>query len=301
MKKIKFIILFVFLITLLQANILIDLYHYNYGIIDRTVLVFDSKPEYSIFKRDDVIQLNIEKCKKNITLNNSQVKNNNTINGFQFKSTKTDVIVLIMINTAIQNLNKYKYDFDLISIKGSVYKLVLDIFSTKNPQTNSEIQSFVNFYDATGRKNKADEYRYLLKHGKLKSAIDVTKVSKTKDAAAQQRNAGATTAQQKKEKENLSFLQKIFSRFDNTNLLLFTSIFVGVIALTLLIIMIINLSRKKATSQEVSFDEKFRNMNDFGDKDFQKEMIAKLIADDWGKKEIAHELNLTNERINELT
>ena len=57
-KTISILILTIF-VSVLSANILIDVYHSNYGLIDRTVLVFDSKPDYSIFTEKSSIWVTI--------------------------------------------------------------------------------------------------------------------------------------------------------------------------------------------------------------------------------------------------
>jgi hypothetical protein len=67
MRKV-FILSLLMVISFLNASYLVDVYHRDYGVIDRTVLVFDTKPQYKIFTNESNIQINLQECRKNISL-----------------------------------------------------------------------------------------------------------------------------------------------------------------------------------------------------------------------------------------
>ena len=91
MKKTVLIIIFICVVFSLGANVFIDMYNKNYGKIDRSVLVFDSKPKYRIIENDYDIQLNISDCKKDINIQNLSFSNNEVIESYDYYSTEDKV------------------------------------------------------------------------------------------------------------------------------------------------------------------------------------------------------------------
>ena len=158
MRRIFFLLIFISLVSLINASFLIDVYHKDYGYILRTVLVFDSKPNYSVLKHQDDIQINILNCRKDATIQNAQVPNSNVLKAFDFLVSKDKVMVVLSINQTLQLISGEPYKVELYELSGELFKLVLDVFAIKNPKTLEEVRSFADFYKTIGKTELADEY-----------------------------------------------------------------------------------------------------------------------------------------------
>ena len=99
MKR-AFILMLLVLISLLNANFLIDVYHKDYGVIDRTVLVFDTKPNYEILKHESDLQINLHGCRKDASLQKTGINNSKVITGLDYLISEDKVMVMININTS---------------------------------------------------------------------------------------------------------------------------------------------------------------------------------------------------------
>ena len=149
MKRI-FILFFFLLISLLNASFIIDAYHKDYGVINRTVLVFDTKPEYEILKHESDIQINLQGCRKDASLQKMNISNSKVITGFDYIVSEDKVAVMIKINTKQLLITGEVYIVEGIELQGDVFKLVFDIFISTNPQSLSELTSYASFYKTTG-------------------------------------------------------------------------------------------------------------------------------------------------------
>ncbi|MBT5420732.1 MAG: hypothetical protein HOK80_07555, partial [Candidatus Cloacimonetes bacterium] len=123
-----FILFFLIFISLLNANYLIDVYHKDYGVIDRTVLVFDTRPDYEILKHESDLQINLSGCRKDASLRESNITNSKVITGLNYLVTKDKVSVSIGINTSQLLITGEIYKVEGMELQGDVFKLVLDIF-----------------------------------------------------------------------------------------------------------------------------------------------------------------------------
>ena len=149
----KAIVIFIFFASaiLLQSVTFQKYYHANFGIIERIVLVFDKKPAKVIEQNNKEILITISNCRKSPNIEEKQVPDNLVLEYFRFVKKANDLIVIISLDTNYL-LDKLEY-FDE---DAKVYKIVLDVFNTKNPKTPEEHMSFADYYGALGKTDKAE-------------------------------------------------------------------------------------------------------------------------------------------------
>ncbi|NQV18769.1 MAG: hypothetical protein HQ534_09530 [Armatimonadetes bacterium] len=149
----KAIVIFIFFASaiLLQGVTFQKYYHANFGIIERIVLVFDNKPTKVIEQNNKEILITISNCRKEANIEEKQVPDNLVLEYFRFMKKANDVIVIISLDT------NYVFDkLEYFDEEAKVYKIVLDVFNTKDPQTPEEHMSFADYYGALGKKDKAE-------------------------------------------------------------------------------------------------------------------------------------------------
>ncbi len=283
MKKI-FLLTFISFITLLNANFLIDAYHKDYGVIDRTVLVFDTKPQYDILKHGSSIEVSLEGCRKDASLQNISIIDSKVITGFDYLISGDGIKVIININTTQLLITGEIYRINGMELQGDVFKLVLDIFISNNPQSLSELSSYASFYEEIGNEELADEYndKVVKLHNKTK---------------AQQENA-ITQVDNSNDKISvfsipLTSAKELISKID----LKILGIVVGLIVLiVVVIILIVKLFRKKTSTTDTDIDS-LRPIDGFADIVYLKEVAKKLAALKWEVDEIAKELEIPTEEV----
>ena len=287
MKKAILFVIFLSFFTLLGANYLIDVYHKDYGMIDRTVLVLASKPQYSILQHEGDIQINFTNCRKDATIRNIKIPDSKVLQAFDFLVTEDKVMVIITINQARQLITGERYQLETLELKGEVFKLVFDIFTTKNPKTVEELKSFASFYEMTGKKDLVAKYKSIAEKLEAEQVFLVQE-----DSTAQPE---ATLQKQRQVFRPQSFFEKLKSTMSTTMLIILA---LGLILITVVIIILILLLKKKP---EPEFEEKsLRFTKGFGDEEFQKRMVLKLAENGWDSEEIAKELELHLEDVHRM-
>jgi len=278
MKKI-FLLIFISFITLLNANFLIDAYHKDYGVIDRTVLVFDTKPQYDILKHGSSIEVSLEGCRKDASLQNFSVINSKVLTGFEYLISGDGIKVIININTTQLLITGEIYRVNGMELQGDVFKLVLDIFISNNPQSLSELSSYASFYKEIGNEELANEYsdQVVKLHSKIK---------------AQQENTITQVDNSKQKISVFSILltsaKELISKID----LKILGIVVGMIILIIvIIILIVKLFGRKTSTTDTDIDS-LRPKDGFANSVYLKEVAKKLAASKWDVDEIAKELEL---------
>jgi len=289
MKR-TFILLCLIFASLLNANFLIDVYHKDYGIIDRTVLVFDSRPNYEILKHESDLQINLPGCRKDASVQKINIPNSKVITGFDYQVTPDKVVVLVNINTSEMLVSGEIYKVEGMELQADVFKLVLDIFLTANPQTLSELTSYVNFYEKTGEEELAEEYnnKVVELHNKLKAQQDQNK-------ATQKQKVDKKETDRVKEKVRSDF-QKLTSKL---NFKLIGIILGAIILLLIVVFLIIKLSQKKTSAFEADSDS-LRPTDGFADIKYLENLAKDLAAKDWNVDEIAKELELPLETVQRI-
>jgi len=283
MKKIL-LLTFITFITILNANFLIDAYHKDYGVIDRTVLVFDTKPQYDILKHGSSIEVKLDGCRKDASLQNISVIDSKVLTGFDYLISGDGIKVIININTTQLLITGEVYRVNGMELQGNVFKLVLDIFISNNPQSLSELSSYASFYKEIGNEELAEDYND--KVVKLNNKIK-----------AQQENA-ITQDENSRSKISVSSIlidtaKELISKL-NFGIL---GIVAGIIALIVIIIILIDKLFGKKTSTTDTDVDSLRPVDGFADNAYLKEVAKKLAALNWDVDEIAKELELPFEEV----
>ncbi|MDP8203325.1 MAG: hypothetical protein P9L95_02195 [Candidatus Tenebribacter mawsonii] len=285
-----FILIFLVFVSFLNANYLIDVYHKDYGVIDRTVLVFDTRPDYEILKHESDIQINLAGCRKDASLQKLDMPDNKVITGLNYWVTTDKVMVMININTSQLIVTGEIYKVEGMELQGDVFKLVLDIFISTDPQTLSELTSYASFYETIGDAKLAEEYnnKVLRLRNELKS---------------QQKTADSKPAQAVTKRESVKVAEIVKSDLQNiVSKLNFKLIGIVVIALILLVVvifLIIKLFRKKISAFKGN-DDNLRPSDGFADMNYLENLAKDLAAKDWEAEEIAKELELPIETIQRI-
>ena len=360
MKKTILVSIFFASAILLQSVTFQKYYHANFGIIERIVLVFDKKPAKVIEQNNEEILITISNCRNSSNIEEKQVPDNLVLEYFRFMEKANDLIAIISLDSNYV-LDKLEY-FDE---EAKVYKIVLDIFNTKDPQTPEEHMSFADYYGALG---KADKVKY---HSSR--ALDIEKEMLEKEMAEEeietipQVEEEITIEEEAVIDDSLpniesqaidsisetalgesifvetdtlieaiipesTFAESIVSIIDTTEVQDTTLIVqpeesdtLGVelsdeesrekaflkllgkilsalflIFLIKIIVKFIRISKKPKSVEEEEIEEEekdYRSYDGFGNEEFKKKMIFKLIDKDWQTEEIAKELNLTPEEV----
>ena len=273
------VFIFLMIITSMYSNIFIDMYHKDYGIIDRSILVFSQKPNYKIIQNENDLQLNIVNCKKDINIQNTRFPNSSVIESFDYYSTEDKVMVIISINREQQLMVGEKYKLEVEEVDDDVFRLILDIYATKKPSTYQHYTSFAYFYDATGKPELAKPYREMAE--KLKSEMTPEELADLERSSSDNLQQGTFTPTRKAIGGMAGFLTP-------------SRIILIIIAILLMVAIIYTVSlvaKPKAETQDFS-ESSLRLSNGFGSEIFQREMIYKLEKNFWGVEEIAKELEL---------
>ncbi|MDO9578269.1 MAG: hypothetical protein Q7J16_10325 [Candidatus Cloacimonadales bacterium] len=279
MKKSFAVLVFLMIIASIQANLFIDMYHKDYGIIDRSILVFSQKPDYKIIQNENDLQLNIINCRKDINIQNTRFPNSSVIESFDYYSTEDKVMVIISINRGHQQVVGEKYKLEVEEVNDDIFRLILDIYATKKPTTYQQYTSFAYFYEATGEPELAKPYREMAE--KLKSEM-------TPEELAELERTGSENLQQ----GNITPTRKVIGGM--AGFLTPSSIILIIIAILLIVAIIYTVSlitKPKTEAQDFS-ESSLRLTNGFGSESFQREMIYKLEKNFWGVEEIAKELEM---------
>ena len=275
----KFLLLFLSIFSsFVYANSLKDVYHKNYGIIDRTVLVFEERPDYSIIEEYKKIKIVLSSdCEKTAILQNTQIPDNPVLESFDFRKENSNLIFSISTDST------YFLKFFTLKEKGK-FKVVLDIFLKKEPKTIKDFLNFADFYQTVGYKKKGEKYLAMAENLKIRKAKEDSLINIQK-----QINSQRIIERQKwieKQKKILKTLKiQVF--------------FLGFSILVALILLILAFPKKKKSEPEVT-EYNYRSTDGFGSLKFRKKMVHKLSEHKWEVEEIARELNLTNEEVKRL-
>jgi hypothetical protein len=280
MKR-TFILILLLLISLLNANSLIDVYHKDYGVIDRTVLVFDTKPKYEIFKHESDIQINLLECRKDASIQKLDINNNKVITGFDNLVSEDKVMFIININATQLLVTGEIYEVERMELQGDVFKLVFDIFISTNPQSLFELTSYASFYKTIGNLELANEYnnKVLKFHNKLKTQQKITETITKRESIKVTTNKLKISVQKLTSKLNIKLIGIILST---------------IILLAIIIFLIYKLIYKKAAASDKDKNN-LRPTDGFADSTYLEEVAKKLAAKNWKVEEIAKELEISLE------
>jgi len=325
MRKFRFLFIlsFILLTPSLAASNLKDYYHANYGLVERIVFVFDEYPRYRL--REDALSINLSllDCKKEPTVKSKRVIDNPVISKITF--VPTDAFTGVLINT----FEEYKVE-DFVFKSNNDYKLVLDIFKYKNPRSPEEALEYADFYRNVNKPQKAAFYDNFADsliiasqnptHSEEESLPEVTKHFTPDPSYTPQENETLTakletpphsstttpkmitpsqdTAREPKKAETKlewmpeRFKEVIIDIYHDKMLMISIIIVFGVIFGMLIMSVLRKLHKPKKTEERISCS--------FGSIEFQRVTIKRLLANGWQVQEIAKELNISTQEVEEL-
>ena len=279
MKKCFAVFSFLMIFTAIYSNIFIDMYHKDYGIIDRSILVFSQKPQFQIIQNDNDIQLNIINCRKDINIQNARFPGNAVIESFDYYSTEDKVMVIISINREHQLVVGEKYKLEVEEVNDEVFRLILDIYATKNPTTYQHNMSFAYFYETTGKTELAKPYRE--KAEVLKSEMSPAELTSLEQSNTENlQQPGHTTTRRT--------IDSMSGFLTPSRIIL---IIIGILLIVAIIYTAALILKPKEEVQELTTNS-LRLENGFGSEDFKLQLIKKLESHFWGIEEIAKELEI---------
>ena len=261
----------------MSANVFIDMYHKNYVKIDRTVLVFDSKPKYRIIENDYDIQINISNCKKDINIQNTSFANNDVIASYDYYSTEDKVMVIITIDQSHDFETNIKYRLDVFEDETTYFRLILDVFATSTPKTYHDYVGFAAYYEETNRPEMAMPYREM-----------VHKLEAEMPELAQQPVVEQQTV------KNKNIFQAIFTP---SRIVL---ILIGLLLLAALFYLIHHF-RKPQEIEELEEISSLRELAGFGSDRFKKMIIDKLKEYAWNDRSIALEMEMEPDNVIQIS
>lgn len=321
MRKIRLLLIVGFCIinSLLLANTLKDYYHSNYGPVERVVFVFEEHPRYRL--REDILSVNLSflECKKVEAIRSTRVLDNPVITNFTF--VPTDAFVGVLINTH----EEYRLDTFLMK-SGADYKLVLDIFQHKEPLTPEEAREYAGFYRNVNKYDQALYFENVADSMIIESQrAEIRKLEADQKAAEEAKkikeepkkepsypvvskpketiNEPVETKQvpdTKPEKDNFikanlpASVYEILEDIYIDKMLMFSIVVVFGVIFIMLMMSLIRRFHKPAKVKEE------RPSNSFGTLEFQRVTIRRLLSNGWQTEEIAKELNITTDEVEEL-
>jgi len=189
---------------------------------------------------------------------------------------------MIKINTSQLLITGEIYKVEGMELQGNVFKLVLDIFISTNPQSLSELTSYASFYKTTGNFELANEYNN-----------QVIRVHNT--IKAQQKDIVVQSPQTTMKKTTM-VTTKFRSSFQNFISLLNNKIIgfilVAIVLFIVVVFLIYKLTHKKASALDKD-KSSLRSIDGFADPEYLEEVAKKLDARNWKVEEIAKELEIT--------
>jgi len=321
MRKIRliFIVVFCILSSLLMSNTLKEYYHSNYGPVERVVFVFNEYPRYRL--REDILSVNLSflECSKAEGIRTKRVYDNPVISQFTF--VPTDAFIGVLINT----YEEYRLDAFLMK-SGNDYKLVIDVFKHKMPVTSEEALEYADFYRSVNNNNQAAYFENVAdslitarqnaalnkfqedekvveevvkspepkpkpSYSTVTKPVEPVKVDKPKEKHA-------TAEEIEKDnffKKNLpASVYEVLEDIYLDKMLMFSIVVVFAVIIIMLLMSFIRRFRKADKVKEE------RPSSSFGTLEFQRVTIRRLLANGWLTQEIAKELNMTAEQVEEL-
>ncbi len=159
MKNFKFLLIITILCLIpavqliAQADhVLTDIYHRDYDLINRTVIVLNSKPDYTlqqrVSERQIVVTMEATALRDNLPRYRRIVSP--VLESFSLTAGDNGSLILT-INT------KERYHIDYFELSGAEYRLVLDIYNKREPVNDWEKLAFGKFYYTVGNSALSEE------------------------------------------------------------------------------------------------------------------------------------------------
>lgn len=281
-----------------------NIYHKNYGGIDRVVLVFSERPVYSLLEYEDYFQVEVDYGVKDPTVKEEYFTDNQVLRSFRYLQYDEKLIIKINLNENSRMSTGSDYKVEVLELSGSVFKLVLDVFNTSTPKTIKEHQEYADFYKSVGYNEKAEMH---LNHiERLKSVSEDSGspaiVEEVTETVVEEKPVEDIQPQQTKveQEPEATGVQKsvpgITEFFISISIKTWILIMIILVILVALLIVFLNRQPSKPKLKK----GQYRSTQGFGSDEFRRKMVFKMAESGWEEEAIAKELNIRIEEVQKI-
>lgn len=288
----KYIITFLLFTSfvILQSATLKRFYYKDYGYINRLVFVFSSKPDYRILEAEKQIQIELTNTIKSTSISTRKdfLSKNIIIKSAKFLTNQKNILILI-------NTSSDYYLEKSVLLEGD-YKIVLDVFKSKEATTEEMHKNYASFYSTVGYKRKA---HWHTKQAKLLEQQDEKKTSKPEEVKKVQKKEIITEKQILKKEIKTNDIKEVTKNAPIKKESFYspkTFIYSGIIILGFTLLIWGSISFRKKKSKNENKEEK----NGLGDNDFNINLVIILFEKGWKIPEIAREVNLSEKAVKKI-
>ena len=308
MNKKFVLIFFLSIFTFLHSAILLDYYQRDYQVANRSVLVFNGKPELKTSQNGNHLIIEVQDCQKDYDVKSLETPKNHLLNAITYSLNDNDLI----IDFDLRNFGKEipVYDKMEFAENKNKYKVVIDFIKTRSPQNEEDAIAIAKFYKSTGRSKKAENILTAFKEKKIETPkqnkkdtieekkVEIPKQDKkgTLEVQEQKQIAKPVNTQPAQPMQKQNPKPNFLSIFQVFPLYFYIAIFLGIVVIILLIRI---LSRKKKITSVSSNENQF-STSGFGSEKMQIIAVNKLAEYGWTHENIAKELYITQQRVKEL-
>lgn len=285
MKKALFTILLFMTFVMADAILMQEVYHKDYGVIDRTVLVFNRALDFKVDHHDNVVEILLPNCSRDeAKVSNKIFTNSNIFKSFTYKQNGNNLLMTILLNDDYATANNSEFSVEYLSFQQNVYKIAIDIFATSNPASNEELLSFINFYTTMNQELKAKQYKEKL----------TLKIEQDKQRSAEQTSNPSNPIPQ--EKAEIPGNESLLNTKTQTTIKMYIIPIMIIILVGLLIWLIIHVLKQGKKAESTAPKE----LSPVGREEFRTRVIRKLLDHDWNKRIISLELKVPISEVEEV-
>ena len=314
MKKTLFLLILLSFSVSVFANILQKFYHADHGPVERLVFVFSEYPRYRL--REDPLDVNLSflDCRRNPEIRTEVFEKQPVITRITF--VETDAFIGVLINT----YDGYGIEHFILQTDEG-YKLVMDVFRYKDVPTASMARDYATFYEKVGLSHKSFYYLQVadslqiaretgIQHELLQlekepvkmneeaaETVVIQKVEVVQPVVAENEPEPVETAEIVDESPYKKLNQRlpdILKDIYEDKMLMISIIFVALVVIVMILMSVIRKFHRSRPSDHVKPTDKF------GTDEFQRVTIKRLLSNGWQVEEIARELNITVEEVEEF-
>lgn len=292
----KFLLFFLFCTSLiLSASQLLDLYHKNYGMIERTVLVFDQLPKYIIEENADNVRLTIFKTSIKPEIKSFPVKEDRVITCYEISPLAGDLIITLKLNRESFLSASPAYRLENFHLKEQAWKLVLDIFLITDPVSAGEHQAYADFFRIVGFRDRAAAHLALA--DSLRQSAELIIPASASDTAPDTIPSTRPEAEERLDKisirQRFAMLNDQFRRINPLFWLL-------PLLIILIIVLLIILRARTNQVKPLPGSRSYRSHEGFGSPELQRKIALILKKKGWELEDIAREMMLKTEDVKSL-
>ncbi len=314
MKK-KILLFLVFICaTFLQATMLMDYYHKDYEVADRSVFVFDKKPVYRITQENGQVYLHFSNIRADIDIHDALFPDGNVIESIKYLTAGNNLTAVIKLFSNDYGEPKLEI-IEFAEKNNTIYKVVIDIIVISKPADKQQASFLANFYKLTGQKNSAnkvwEDFEASVKFApadiqpenvKEASKDEIAPVATVPvvivpvatleiDSVASHEEISDKVSSEK----SANNLMEIFKAINKVELIVIVFAFVLILfAIRILI------NYHKLNIQDKDKENYLYPTTGYGSEEFRQKAAKKLDEQNWDIEAIAKELQLTEKEVEKL-